>query len=549
MLDSQLKNELRLFVILSLEGQATDQQSQALNDLLKSNQEAFDYYLELIEMHHALQSCDWRIEYERLYLLQSALEEFAVYEQIAPEIKIISEKVKDNHIQPVQSQKVVRKISKGSLFTLFVAAAAILLIFVFAYFAPPATGFKVAVLSDSIHAKWADMDGTMEKGTAIFTSREKLLLREGYAKLLFDNQAQVILEGPAAFEVHTEDQIKLWYGKIYAIVPREAIGFSVYTPNTKIIDMGTEFGVQSDFNSNTKLHVLKGKTVLMAGTADKVRMEVSEGTAKKISGDKGEISDIECRYDYFVRDINSKSNFVWKGQKQIDLADIVGGGNGFGTGQFNFGINPVTGEFGGRKTSNRPSKNDYKVTPQNPFVDGVFVPNGNNKQIISSLGHIFQECPVTQGIYFTEIINNPDIFDGQSMTLNGIHYGTDGNTCLFMHANLGITFDLDAIRSRLPGKRIVRFQSLIGVSDTALREFNADFWMLVDGKLRYRKEHVQQKGLPDTFQIELSNTDRFLTLVTTDGGDPDARILPNGFIRRSIDCDWCIFGSPVLILE
>jgi hypothetical protein len=162
---------------------------------------------------------------------------------------------------------------------------------------------------------------------------------------------------------------------------------------------------------------------------------------------------------------------------------------------------------------------------------------------------VFQECPPTQGVYFTEILNTPDRLDAQWMVLGDTRYGQDGSRCLFLHANAGITFDLEAIRSQLPGVRITRFHAEVGISRTALRDANADFWVLVDGQIRYRKEKVREKGAADSLDIELSDTDRFLTLAVTDGGDPDARELPNGFVCRSIDCDWGLFGNPVLVLE
>ena len=57
--------------------------------------------------------------------------------------------------------------------------------------------------------------------------------------------------------------------------------------------------------------------------------------------------------------------------------------------------------------------------------------------------------------------------------------------------------------------------------------------------------NVTQKNVLRNFSIELGPFDRFLTLVTTDGGDID-RI---GSYQRAYTCDWCVFVEPALILE
>ena len=132
--------------------------------------------------------------------------------------------------------------------------------------------------------------------------------------------------------------------------------------------------------------------------------------------------------------------------------------------------------------------------------------------------------------------------------MHNVNYSKDQASCMFLHPNLGVTFDLDAIRSLLPNVDPVRFQSKIGISERAWRECNADFWVLVDGKVRYKQEKVKRKGVIDIIDIKLSEDDRFLTFVTTDGGDPDMRTV-NNFPALGIDSDWCVFADPVLILE
>lgn len=133
--------------------------------------------------------------------------------------------------------------------------------------------------------------------------------------------------------------------------------------------------------------------------------------------------------------------------------------------------------------------------------------------------------------------------DGFHLQMGEINYSQEANPSIFLHANLGITFDLNAFRDRLPGVKIVQFSSLIGISDTALRTSRAAIWVLVDGQVQYCRE-VTGRGLADAIRIEIRDTSRFLTLAATEGSDPQSQQDQN-----EIGYDWCIFGTPKLRLN
>jgi hypothetical protein len=553
-LDPIQQKQIMDLLILSLEGEAGSEDMQKLKEILDASSEARDYYLKAVIAAECIRKIDWEakdVENEtdgcegfNTMLWKALAEE----EKSAPVIEIPAPEESEIFIQKIPCQKVVRKISKSSLFTLFAAAAAIALIFVFAYFAPPNAGVDVATLTDSMNARWADTDTSMSKGTRFATGSTDFLLREGLAELTFDNDAKVTLEGPVEFQILTEDQIKLSYGRLYATVPQGAIGFTVNTSSARIIDLGTEFGIESDAHGDTYLHVMKGKTTLIAGEkSNKVSMEVIRGIAKKVSGGTQAVSDIAFRQDIFVRNINSDKNFIWKGQKELNLADIVGGGNGLGTGTINMMIDPISGKPSKESWGRREAANDYHLVPSSPYIDGVFIPNGRTKQIVSSEGHLFQECPVTSGLCCDSLINAEIMLN--SLVDQNIKVSDSPTHALFLHANMGITFDLQAMRNLLPGARIVRFQSKFGIRKWTVRPSasNADFWILVDGKLRHKKTQVKANSIFDV-DIELSENNRFLTLIETDGGDPEGRIL-DGLVLPPIDSDWGMFVDPILVLE
>lgn len=549
-MDSKKQKQCCELIILSLERGLNPDQNMHFNELLK-DQEIRNYYLDLIELIQVLNETPWLTQSSTSTILSpSTWRLLAEYEKEAPEVEIpaVSQEAEVDKA-PNEIRKVRSKVSKFSIFSLWLSSAALFFVIAYAFFLSIGRGIEVATLTDSINAKWADVVFPMEKGTRLVTGDDQWLLREGYVELLFDNEARVILEGPVEFQILAKDRIGLNYGKMYARISNEDVGFSVYTHDAKIIDLGTEFGVQAEIGGNTQVHVLKGKTILIAGKSNRKNMEISQGNAKKISGKTGEISDIKCQSDYFVRTINSKTNCAWKGQNQIDLADIVGGGNGFGTGRMESGINPVTGLMI-RETINidRSGNGKYVPVPGSSYIDGVFVPDGRNHQVlVSSRGDVFAECPVTNNIYHREIVHskvkdNPPLWEAVISDNPMQELPVCPN--IFMHANLGITFDLDAIRADFAGTDVSRFIAEAGLSPTAPTKGHVDVWVLVDGKVRYCQKGITEKGKAYPIEVKLEKTDHFLTLVSTDGGDvdyPDAK-------KRSTASDSAVFVRPQLEL-
>ncbi|HPC65520.1 MAG TPA: FecR domain-containing protein [Anaerohalosphaeraceae bacterium] len=552
MKDTQKQLALAELIQKELDGCLTDQEFTCLQTILKENPEAVDYYVKTICVISNISSNSAVLETVQgnSFLTESfqsgIWKALADAEKTAPAVAFKAAQMPRISVEKVRREKAVRKVSKSAIVSFLTAAAAVLFVILFARFAPPKGGYEVATLADGIGAEWA-AGTSVQKGSRFVTGSSAYMLKEGLAELLFDNAARLTIEAPAEFRILGDDRLRLEYGRLYASVPPGAVGFTVNTPSARIIDLGTEFGVQSDFDGNTQLHVLKGKTVLMAGAADKTHLEVSAGAAKKIAKATGEVTDIPCQSDYFVRTINSASNCVWRGQNRINLADIVGGGNGLGTGTLDMMIDPASGKPSKESWGRRQASNDYHPVPSNPYIDGVFVPNGRSRQIVSSEGHLFQDCPVTCGLTCDSLVNAQAMLDWLADS-NAAAPETSVSV-LLLHSNMGITFDLQAIRNLLPGAKITRFQSKCGMRKWAVRSSasNADFWILVDGKLRHKQTQVKANSIFD-IDIALSDSDRFLTLVETDGGDPDERIFED-MILVPIDSDWGMFIEPVLILK
>lgn len=410
---------------------------------------------------------------------------------------------------------------------------------------PPAAVLPpvVARIVRSSNAQWAQAGFATTRGTRLTASA--LTLKQGLVQLAFDGGTSVLVQAPATLRLESADQMYLTGGAISVTVAEGSSGFIVRTPTGTVVDYGTEFGVLVNKKGETETLVYRGKVGLRSGS-DPVRSVTSlilaEGQAGAVEA-TGSVVTRAFRPARIVREMPKTPRFGIPGRR-LDLTDVLGGGNGFGTGRRGVAISPATGQLVELQESDRSGPRQYTEVPWHRYIDGVFVPDGERFRTVSSQGHVFAECPATNNIYYMGI-TNVGRASCDLQWLDGRSYGLEHRPCLLMHANVGITFDLAEMASANPGSRIARFTSGYGVSERATsRPCNADFWVLVDGEVRFSRCGLTEKGMAGAIDIELNEGDRFLTLITTDGGDPD-NVASD---LRGTDSDWCVFAEPVLEL-
>jgi len=393
----------------------------------------------------------------------------------------------------------------------------------------------VATLDEAVHARWDQppADPNLHPGP--------LFLKEGFAKLTFRQGAEVVLQAPCAFDLSSRNKMVLRHGTLTAQVPAQAHGFAIKTPQSTVTDFGTEFGVQVQASAVSEVHVFDGRVQVRTASRSRQpsrKQDVTQGNAAVLTqSGKLDISRLAARPNLFVRDIPGPNSFGIP-NKRMDLADIVGAGSGFGTGRRYACINPVTGQtVSTYRSERRAGGKGYVKVPSLPFVDGVFVPLAKGGLIpISTAGHHFDFPPV-QGNWYVEPAHAGKPDPRASLTLDGQTYGTADRPALLMHANLGITFDLDAIRASLTDTHIQGFTSVCGISNHVQRNKTPDaiFYVLVDGQVRFFREIELPADPAVHVDIDLRQHERFLTLVCLAG------TANNG--------DWTLFGVPALELE
>ena len=477
--------------------------------------------------------------------LTSELEQLLAMEQAAPLVPREERTEDDTDTVKTEPDKSAAPPSaKPWLWVLRVSAAAALILIVVSLinaFRPA----PVATIIDLYGVQGFGPGHPLQVGTRLFDKSAPLQLPQGVMKLSFDNETQVVLEGPLEFRIKSDECLTLMSGRACVKVPPDMTGFRINTPHIGIVDLGTEFGVHVDATGQANVQMYDGKASLVDPNADQPDTEktISKGQARTVDTE-GHIRSAPMEPHSFVRQFSSKTGIFWRGE-HIDLADIVGGGNGLGSGKHHWGIDPNTGRL--QSSLPEPSSNasGFTEVPGSPFIDGVFVPNGIDGPIgISSKHHRFADCPRTSGTVKGGIFNGGAADDPR--------YGNSdaqGRPLIVMHSNQGVTFDLNMLRALYQSLhsdiRIARFRARAGINPMALDVMqqdqfegmpNADVWILIDGEKRFEARQLTPAMSPTQLDIPIQAHDKFLTLVVTDGSN------------RDMSYDWVLLTNPILEL-
>ena len=117
-------------------------------------------------------------------------------------------------------------------------------------------GGKVASLVEARDVVWGVGQAPIAVGTRL--GPRDIRCSSGTFKLVFDSGAEVALEGPADLRILSGMRILAVLGRLTAHVDARAKGFAIETPNTLVIDQGTEFGVEVDASGRTDVVVFRG---------------------------------------------------------------------------------------------------------------------------------------------------------------------------------------------------------------------------------------------------------------------------------------------------
>jgi hypothetical protein len=512
------------------EGIATDDQVAELDEMLKRDGTMCKYYLEYVNMCVLLKSGK-AFEQQHVPVPEVCHMDFwrrmADYEKTAPGIALPKEPPKRELIQRVVREKNTYPVSKLSVFTAIFSAAALLFLVLLVKLSPLPDRVEVATLIEQLDVKWAESGVKFKNGDRLQTHQMPLCLDKGIVTMRYDHGVEVVIESPAKFTIERSG-IYLEYGRLFSRVSKAGLGFLVETPTARCVDMGTEFGVQAEINGSAELHVIKGQVQLFAGTHSKAKSSrmLTENQAIRYDVNSGQTKPISPRTDTFVRAINSKTKTIWRGQMQINVANIVAGGDGFHEVNALVGLDPLTGKYTNSvKKKDRRGNGTYARVAESDFIDGVFVPDGRTGAVqITSSGLTF-DCPETTGVFTHEIAafaaDSGEAYSSiPKLIVQEQTYASE--PAVLLHSNVGITFDLQAIRESVLHLSPERFAARGALTqDVDMYSMpDIDFWILVDGQVRYERRALTLEDGFISVEVKLNPHDRFLTLIATDGRRP-----------------------------
>ncbi len=432
----------------------------------------------------------------------------------------------------------------------------------------------VGRITGMVDVKWSDDPHYLPPpGYAHVPLGRKYILDAGLLEITYDSGAKVILQGPCTYEVESSAGGYLALGKLTARVEKERSEvrsqrsdpsplstnsnpqslipnplFAIRTPTAIVTDLGTEFGVEVCDGGDTISRVFRGSVRLqMVGNdADKSAVVLRENESARV--EKGAGGDVRLVLDGAAVDPPKFVRRLVKPPKLLDLLDIVAGGRGTGWHRER-GIDPASGmEAPFFLAEHYFNVTQYQRVTWHRMIDGVFVPDGRRGPIqLDSAGHKFDGFPPTDGNTYGSIWARAADVGRDERTKNQrqwIYAMGDGGKftpqrrgLLGMHSNVGITFDLEAIRRAHPGLAPTSFRAVGGLADkpfSLLRsEGRVDVWVFVDGRLKLKREKLRVEDGTFNLDVKLSPGDRFLTLAVTDFD-----------MQRS--GDRVVFGDPVL---
>ncbi|BCU79758.1 LamG-like jellyroll fold domain-containing protein [Luteolibacter sp. LG18] len=202
--------------------------------------------------------------------------------------------------RPVAARPVFRSKPRTSHAATWALAAAAAVVFGFVGWQhwgpkPPAKAAGFAKLVRSEAVAWAEgashSDGDTLRG-------EVLELKSGVVQLDFSRGARVVVEGPARFEILSDNSAALREGKLHATVPPSAHGFKVEAPGFVAVDYGTQFGCSVTPMGTPEVHVFEGAVGVAANQSKEVML--NQNHAVRLAGQAWD--DIPARPDAFVNE-------------------------------------------------------------------------------------------------------------------------------------------------------------------------------------------------------------------------------------------------------
>jgi hypothetical protein len=403
-----------------------------------------------------------------------------------------------------------------------------------------APGETFAILRSGAGAVWTDGQPPCLPVSGRLTGT-RLDLRAGLAEVELPSGAQLVIEGPTRLDLTGRNGARLLLGRVSAYVPEAAHGFVLQGEGVTIVDLGTAFALAQGEDSQAEVHVFTGEVEAQARVdGGSIRRQLPAGEAVRVDPRGGTLVPIPCDPFRFARSLRPLDI-------AIDLADLAAGGDGRGSAAAD-GIDPLTGRIvtGPAIGVTRDGVGAYRRVAGSAVIDGVFIPDGRSGETtLTSAGHRFL-FPPSDGNGYDLIRRGGTLDDPRNggtpehpripPVFGGIDFRAPGHAVLGMHANVGMTVDLEELARSHPGLRVERFTAQLANVGRKGGRGIADFWLFLDGRRVAHHAGLTTDSPVVAIDLRLAPGERYLTLVSTDHGDGSG-------------LDWITLGDPVLHLS
>ncbi|RYD37885.1 MAG: hypothetical protein EOP87_02665 [Verrucomicrobiaceae bacterium] len=176
----------------------------------------------------------------------------------------------------------------------------------------------VAMLGQTTGVDWSGGTPRLVAGSPL--PKGWLHFSKGTLRLDFYSGATVIVEGPASLELISPFRMRLGKGKLIANVPPPAEGFTIVSGDLRVVDRGTEFGMNVEKPGDCEVHVFKGEVELQGDVPASAARQLRQGDALAIRGgtvvnlraDRGSFMDPAALYKEEVLESEAR----WKTWKE-----------------------------------------------------------------------------------------------------------------------------------------------------------------------------------------------------------------------------------------
>lgn len=136
-----------------------------------------------------------------------------------------------------------------------------------------------------------------ERGKS-FQPGDWVRFESGRIAVKFESGAKLAVEGPADFQIVSNNAARMVRGRATIRVPGKIKGFTLDTPAEQIVDLGTAFGVSVAKDGETSIAVFEGEIELRGQQHALGPQQITAGKSVRVEGN----SDAPSKIPYEVRD-------------------------------------------------------------------------------------------------------------------------------------------------------------------------------------------------------------------------------------------------------